>query len=266
MTLALILMFGLAAFGLLFPIAATLWQRLRRPVPTARQRALLRAEAQRLARRGRIAAITSDTRLPGAGLKPLGEVWLTRPAKDQDATDALAQKAVRLFPEARALTGLTVRPHKGGREWRATACGPRQPRPRPARAAVLIDGSNVVNWEVNAGLTRHPSLRPLIGVIDLLLAEGHSPRIIFDASIGHRLGRGYQSAADLKRQLNRPAVDVSVVDKGTNADTVLLATASRLGADIVTNDLYRDHARPPEVQLRPGFSIGGEVELCPTAP
>ncbi|MFD1809394.1 hypothetical protein ACFSHQ_18755 [Gemmobacter lanyuensis] len=87
--------------------------------------------------------------------------------------------------------------------------------------------------------------------------EGQTPTVIFDASIGHRLGRGYQSATDLKRRLNRPAIEVLVVDKGTNADTVLLATASRLGADIVTNDLYRDHARPPEVQLRPGFSIGG---------
>lgn len=225
----------------------------------------LRQQTEGWARRGRIAAITTQTMLPGERLTPLGEVWLTR-GDDSDASDALAHKAARLFPAARVLTQLTQTSKEGGTEWRATACAA-LPMPKTGvTAPVLVDGSNVVMWEVNAGLARRATLAPLMHVLDLIAVEGRKATVVFDATIGHKLGGRYLSAGQMSALLgHRAQVSVHVVNKGETADAALIAMARDSGAEIVTNDLYRDHARPAAVRLRPGFSAGGHVELPPVA-
>lgn len=225
----------------------------------------LRQQTEGWARRGRIAAITTATTLPGERLTPLGEVWLTR-ADSSDGTDALAHKAVRLFPAARVLTQLTKTPRTGGFEWRATACAALSPPTTGAAAPVLVDGSNVVMWEVNAGLAPRPALAPLARVLDLIAIEGRAATVVFDATIGHKFGGRYLSAGQLSALLgHRARVRVHVVNKGETADAALIAMARDTGAEIVTNDLFRDHARPAAVRLRPGFSACGQVELPPVA-
>lgn len=271
MTLLDLSLYAIALLSMVAVIRVLLGWLLPRHRPPAARRAppdpvlldRLRQQTEGWARRGRIAAITTAATLPDERLTPLGEVWLTR-GDDSDARDALAHKAVRLFPAARVLTQLTQTPRTGGTEWRATACAA-QPLPQTGTVApVLVDGSNVVMWEVNAGLAQRPTLATLAQVLDLIVAEGRAATIVFDATIGHKLAGRYLSAAQLSAQLgHRAHVSVHVVGKGEIADATLIAMARDSGAEIVTNDLYRDHARPATVRLRPGFSAGGHVELPP---
>ncbi|PTX53579.1 Zc3h12a-like ribonuclease protein [Gemmobacter caeni] len=253
----------------LLGLGAALWPgRRAAPRPDPRARAALRQKAETLALRGRILAITPETSLPDLTLTPLGEVWLSRP-KGVSAEGALAVKAAARFPLARALTGLRQRP-KGGRvEWSATACaasprhGTEQPRtPRP-QATVLVDGSNVVMWEKNSGLTDKAQLATLQSVIDLLMAEGRAVKVIFDANIAYTLfGRG-MSVEELTRRIARPAADIEMTAKGQIADAWLIDSAFTTGATIVSNDLYRDHPRARFLSMRRGFSHGGVAELLP---
>ena len=241
------------------------------PAEAERRRADLRQETERLALRGRIFDITEADSLPGLRLSPLGEVWITRD-NPRDASGALARKAAAMFPEARVLAGLS-KTRKGDRvEWRATACTAemtdlaQSPRPHGRAGAVLVDGSNVAMWEVNAGLAGKPSLTPVSGVLARLEEEGRDALVIFDASIGHKIGGRFLSASALATRLGqRGGVEVRVVDKGQTADAELIDHAFRTGAEIVTNDLYRDHPKARFLRKRPGFSVEGQVELPPLA-
>ncbi|WP_151719214.1 NYN domain-containing protein [Gemmobacter serpentinus] len=149
---------------------------------------------------------------------------------------------------------------------------PRQPRPaterrtprrlRPkAQVPVLIDGSNVVMWQQNAGLAQEARIDTLIEVLDQIAQEGRPAKVIFDATIGYRLQGRYLNERDLDRIINRPTVTLQVVNSGETADAALLAEAARTGAPIVTNDRFRDHPRPHGLRLRGGGYSKGRIRL-----
>ena len=238
--------------------------------PDAAQLARLRRDAAALAARGAVFAVTEADHVPGCDLVALGEVWLTRP-EGQSPEGALKAKAAARFPGTRVLTRLSRRDVAKGVEWRATACSatPQDPalRPTTARMApILIDASNVVMWEVNAGLATSPSLRPLIAVLDVLAAEGRPMHVVCDASFGHRLEGRFWTAAEVARRLgNRRGLDVTVVDKGQVADRWLIAASLHVGGEIVTNDLFRDHPEARFVPKRRGWAAGGQAEVLAAA-
>lgn len=117
---------------------------------------------------------------------------------------------------------------------------------------IMIDGSNVLHWNDN-----EPQIASVRQVVDLLTAQGYSPGVVFDATVGYKIGTRYRDDAEMAAQLGLPTDRVLVVPKGTPADPVLLATARQLGAPIVTNDRYRDWAETyPEVRT-PGLLIRG---------
>ena len=100
--------------------------------------------------------------------------------------------------------------------------------------AILVDGSNVMHWGGD------PSERVLIRVIQDLRAKGHASIVVFDASVGYRLGSRYLSGAQMAQMIGLPAAQVAVVNKGVVADEVLLDLAQTHSLRIVTNDRYRD--------------------------
>ena len=117
---------------------------------------------------------------------------------------------------------------------------------------ILVDGSNVMYWR-----DRTPQLDALRAVIGHLTAQGYTPGVVFDANAGYLIAGKYQHHGAMGALLGLPEDRVMVVGKGEPADTVLLAAARDLGAQIVTNDRYRDWAEAhPEVNA-PGHLIKG---------
>lgn len=129
---------------------------------------------------------------------------------------------------------------------------------------VVIDGSNVMHWRDGT-----PDLTTVAEVIRTLQARGFAPGVMFDATVGHKIGSRYQDDAEIARRLGLPEANVLVVPKGTAADEYILKSARELGAPIVSNDRYRDwtEAHPEVTELgrvmRGGFRQGqlwlGEV-------
>ncbi len=133
----------------------------------------------------------------------------------------------------------------------------RRPKATPQKPAsgppVILDGSNVMYWK-----TQTPDLAPVREVIATLTARGLSPSVIFDANAGHLLHGKYWHDSDFARALNLPESRVTVVDKGTPADPLILHTARKTGARIVTNDRYRDWLDTyPEARKRGHLIRGG---------
>lgn len=117
---------------------------------------------------------------------------------------------------------------------------------------IVIDGSNVMHWQDGT-----PRIATVRTVVDHLKARGYSPGVVFDANAGHLTAGRYQHDGALARLLGLPAERVMVVNKGTQADPVLLAAARDLGARIVSNDRFRDWAEThPEVR-EPGHLVRG---------
>lgn len=131
---------------------------------------------------------------------------------------------------------------------------PTRPPQEPASGPpVILDGSNVMYWK-----TQTPDLAPVREVIATLKARGLSPSVIFDANAGHLLHGKYWHDSDFARALNLPESRVTVVDKGTPADPLILHTARKTGARIVTNDRYRDWLDTyPEARKRGHLIRGG---------
>jgi len=125
-------------------------------------------------------------------------------------------------------------------------------RAAPKPQWVIIDGSNVMHWIDNT-----PDIAPVRAVAARLQALGYTPGVVFDANAGYLLRGKYQHDHALGKLLGLPGDHVMVVDKGTVADTVLLAAARDMGARVVSNDRFRDWAAEfPEVR-QPGFLIRG---------
>ncbi|GHC58711.1 hypothetical protein [Neogemmobacter tilapiae] len=224
-----------------------------------------KARAQAL--RGAILAVTDQDAVDGLDLTPLGEVWVTRDA-GFDATNALARAAAAKHREARVVTGVRQTMTAKGMEWRglAQAARPRDYRLMPAKAQgvlpVLVDGSNVVNWERNAGLSEVANLNILKAVVNILRGERREVQVICDASIGHVLAGRFMNSGMLWEALGKPkGVQVTVIEKGQIADQALIDKALKTGAEIVTNDLYRDHPAAAFLHYRRGWSGYGRVGL-----
>ena len=240
-----------------------------------------RREAERLHLRGAIFTITSEETLPGYHLKDLG--WVQCDLEDRGAAEhELALAAARKFDTANGLTRLTQGTRKQRyqagtgpqgnpyyksrtvRIWQALAVEAipeaqvdRKIR-RSANRRAVVDGSNVAHW----GGGNSVSLGPVGAVTKVLSGEGVTPIIVFDANIGYKIGGKYMNAAALRAKLpGRPRVEV--VDSGVNADVVIIDLAGQMGADIVSNDLFRDSIAARSVRKRRGFYVTefGHAEL-----
>jgi hypothetical protein len=120
------------------------------------------------------------------------------------------------------------------------------------KTPIVIDGSNVMHWRDET-----PQLALLLEVIALLVARGFAPGVVFDANAGYKLVGRYLGDRALARMLSLPEDRVLVVPKGTPADHYVLSAARDLGAQVVSNDRFRDWAEAhPEVR-EPGFVIRG---------
>lgn len=127
-------------------------------------------------------------------------------------------------------------------------------RKPPPPKYVVVDGSNVMHWKDNL-----PQIEVVRAVVDKLTAAGFAPGVVFDANAGYKLMGKYRHDYALGKMLGLPRDRVMVVDKGTPADPVILASARALGARIVSNDRFRDWKEThPEVAL-PGHVIAGGV-------
>lgn len=125
-------------------------------------------------------------------------------------------------------------------------------RERAPPQYVVVDGSNVMHWKDNL-----PQIEVVRAVVDKLTAAGFAPGVVFDANAGYKLMGKYRHDHALGKLLGLPQERVMVVDKGTPADPVILASARDLGARIVSNDRFRDWAEThPEVRM-PGHLIAG---------
>ncbi len=223
--------------------------------------------------RGAIFAVTAEDRVDGYELTELGAVSCDASERGR-AESILAVRAARTFVQANVLCNLTRKTQKtryqagtGPRGnpyyktrtrtvWEATACeatpvvaAPVRRR-RWRRPRVIVDGSNVAHW----GADTCPSLKSVSAVIAILKDEGLKPLVVFDASIGYKVGTRYLGAAELRSRLGgRPRVEV--VAKGVNADVRIIEAAAKLDADIVSNDLFRDSRAARNLRKRRGFFV-----------
>jgi hypothetical protein len=130
----------------------------------------------------------------------------------------------------------------------------RRSRRKKALRAILLDGSNILYWGGD-----RPELPPLISLIRGLERSGHYPVVWFDANAGYLIEGRYMGPAHLAPRLGVTAGQVFVAPKGTPADPLILAAARSIGANIITNDRYRDWtADYPEVSER-GLLIRGSI-------
>lgn len=121
-----------------------------------------------------------------------------------------------------------------------------------AENQVVIDGSNVMHWDDGV-----PDLAPLKQTIRILVRNGFTPGVMFDANAGYLLFGKYHHDRAFAKALNLPEDRIMVVPKETPADPYILTAARDLNARIVTNDRFRDWAKQyPDVR-RPGHLIKG---------
>ncbi len=118
---------------------------------------------------------------------------------------------------------------------------------------IIVDGSNVMYWQNNS-----PGWAPLHDLLHLLDEMGFSPALFFDANAGYLLSGHYQHDQRMAEKLGLSRQQVTVVPKGVQADGMILETARKHGASIITNDRYRDWAdRFPELREEGWLVTGG---------
>ena len=116
----------------------------------------------------------------------------------------------------------------------------------------IIDGSNVMHWKDG-----EPQIDTVRKVVELLIAKGFTPGVMFDANAGYLLIGKYQHDGALSRALGLPQDHVIVVPKGTQADPAILTAARDFKGRVVSNDRFRDWAQDfPEIR-QPGYLIHG---------
>jgi hypothetical protein len=234
-----------------------------------------------LHQRGGIFVVTDADQIDGYTLTELGEVRVDGGAGHQarlkraaaqrfGAANALVNmrelREVQLYLSGTGRDGKPLFKSREIHEWRATAVIARplfadvMPPDSYREDLVLIDGSNVMNWEVDAGTADAPSLRPLACVLAALKARGVAAGVVFDANAGHRLEGRFMNHDDLAARLPT-AADVLVVDKGTQADPVLIDIARAEGLIIISNDHFRDAPAARHLLKQKGFMAGEGVTL-----
>ena len=217
--------------------------------------------------RGAIFVVTDRDQIDGYNFVNLGPVRVDAgPSVEARISRAAGQK----YPRANAVIHLREESRAGNKgqkqkEWRAEAvvATPRDPAllsPLYQNKVVLIDGSNVINWNVDAGLAQKPSLAPLTIVLKMLHARGQKAGVVFDATIGHRLNDRFMGHDELVSLLPN-AADVLVVDKGTIADTILIEMARTDAMIIITNDHFRDHPLARHLLKQKGYATAQGITL-----
>ncbi len=128
-------------------------------------------------------------------------------------------------------------------------------RKRPEPRWVVIDGSNVMHWAEGP-----PTLDTVAAVLSEVKAQGLLPLVWFDANVGYKVADRYLGPGRLARHLRLDERQVRVAPKGTPADPLLLKDARFLGAQVVTNDRYRDWAESHPMIGEPGFLVRGRLQ------
>ncbi|THD81533.1 hypothetical protein E7811_16645 [Aliigemmobacter aestuarii] len=124
----------------------------------------------------------------------------------------------------------------------------------PKRPVIIVDGSNVMHWDDG-----EPKMEVVGRVVQEIVGWGFDPVIWFDANVGYKVSDRYLGPQQLATALGVPAKRINVAPKGTPADPLLLTQAVQLGAQIVTNDRYRDWEESHPRIREPGFLIRGRV-------
>jgi hypothetical protein len=109
------------------------------------------------------------------------------------------------------------------------------------KKVVLVDGSNVAHSTEGS----KPLVANLLAVRDKLKEEGFDPIIVADAALRHQIDdpKVYEDMIGSGSVRQAPA--------GTDADYFILSFARELGADIVSNDRFRDRIKQfPEARER----------------
>jgi hypothetical protein len=118
---------------------------------------------------------------------------------------------------------------------------PPKPEPQGESKVVLVDGSNVAHSTEG----EKPLVANLLAVRDKLKEEGLQPIIMADAALRHQIDdpKVYEDMIESGSVRQAPA--------GTDADYFILSFARELGADIVSNDRFRDRIKQfPEARER----------------
>ena len=119
---------------------------------------------------------------------------------------------------------------------------------------VIVDGSNVLYWE---GET--PKLSSVRAVVADLKVRRFEPIVWFDANAGYLVKGRYMGPMAFGRELGLPQKSIHVAPKGQPADPLILDHAAALGAQVVTNDRYRDWAAAHPKVSEPGYLFRGKV-------
>lgn len=127
-------------------------------------------------------------------------------------------------------------------------------RLRPRRPIIIVDGSNVMHWD-----NGEPKMEVVGRVVQEIVGWGFDPVVWFDANVGYKVSNRYLGPHQLATALGVPAKRINVAPKGTPADPLLLTQAVQLGAQVVTNDRYRDWEESHPRIREPGFLIRGRV-------
>jgi Zc3h12a-like Ribonuclease NYN domain len=123
---------------------------------------------------------------------------------------------------------------------------------KAATKCVILDGSNVMHWKGGK-----PAIATVQEVTRYLSERGFTAGVVFDANAGYLISDRYLHDSGFGHLLELPEDRVMVVPKGTPADPIILAAARDHGAQVVTNDQFRDWAEDfPDVQ-NPEFVIRG---------
>lgn len=127
-------------------------------------------------------------------------------------------------------------------------------RQKPTPHWIVVDGSNVLYWADN-----QPDLASVAAVLGDLHGNGYTPVVWFDANVGYLIGTSYLGRERLAARLGLPVRQVFVAPKGTPADPLLLEGAKALGAQVVTNDRFRDWTTSHPQLAKPGFLVTGGI-------
>ena len=106
---------------------------------------------------------------------------------------------------------------------------------------VIVDGSNVAHSSEGD----KAALENIRLIREKLIEEGYEPVVLADAALRHQIddARGYEGLVEDGTIKQAPA--------GTDADYFILSFARELGANIVSNDRFKDRVEAfPEVKKR----------------
>ncbi len=125
------------------------------------------------------------------------------------------------------------------------------------RNRIILDGSNIMHWN-----GKPPDLGIVATLVRALESHGYRPGVIFDANAGYLIADHYMHDEEFALLLDIPHDQVMVVPKGTPADLYILQAAQDLGAQVITNDGFRDwrdrfpETANPDSLIRGGYRDG----------